>query len=230
MAGMSMASLVCAAACELTYPDTVGSRVAMAEDAAVLSEIYQDQINLAVWQRKVDAELADAVAALLAITSHQRHWQGLLRPDATGEWLDQHLPQFPARSLLLRDIELLVDMFSCLFELREVGLRLAILDIAMCPRFHTDRTLCRLVTTYGGPGTEWLAHDRVDRTRLGSPAQQDAEASVFQALEDIQQLKAGEVALLKGEAWAGNAGAGLVHRSPRIMQGDKRVLLTLDIA
>lgn len=214
---------------QVTRDDPGSSRVIMAENAGVLSRIYHDRINLAVWQRQLDAEFADAVADLLAHTVHQRHWQALLSSDATEGWLERHLPQFSGKNLLLRDIALLVDMFSCLFDLREVGLRLAALDSAMCPRFHADRTLCRLVTTYGGPGTEWLAHDRVDRTRLGGAILPDAQSGVFQAVEDIQQMKAGEVGLLKGEAWAGNGGAGLVHRSPSILQGRNRLLLTLDI-
>ena len=36
------------------------------------------------------------------------------------------------------------------------------------------------------------------------------------------------VALLKGESWGGNQGAGLIHRSPQILEEKKRLLLTLD--
>ena len=76
------------------------------------------------------------------------------------------------------------------------------------------------------------ASDVYKRQRLGSgnAGLQDAQSGVFRRVEDIQQLSAGEVGLLKGEAWAGNEGAGLVHRSPTIMQGMNRLLLTLDIA
>ncbi|WP_428354217.1 DUF1826 domain-containing protein [Methyloprofundus sp.] len=35
-------------------------------------------------------------------------------------------------------------------------------------------------------------------------------------------------ALLKGERWEGNENAGLVHRSPAINEGERRLLLTLD--
>jgi hypothetical protein len=208
------------------------SRAVCAKDAAVLAQIYQDEINIAVWQRQLEPGLVDAVTDLLAHIPHEHHWKAVLGPGSTVAWLDQHLPQFSGKILLLQDVAVLVDMFSCLFDLHEVGLRLAALDSAMCPRFHTDRTLCRLVTTYGGPGTEWLADNQVDRTRLGSgnAGLQDAQSGVFRRIEDIQQLSAGEVGLLKGEAWAGNEGAGLVHRSPTIMQAQKRLLLTLDIA
>jgi hypothetical protein len=38
------------------------------------------------------------------------------------------------------------------------------------------------------------------------------------------------VALLKGESWENNEGAGLVHRSPAVKSGQQRLLLTLDFA
>lgn len=47
-----------------------------------------------------------------------------------------------------------------------------------------------------------------------------------QPVDNIQRLQAGEVAVLKGEKWQGNEGAGLVHRSPAAQQG--RLLLSLD--
>jgi hypothetical protein len=232
MAGVVMVPVAASIERETEQYGSEASRAVWAKDAAVLTQIYQDQINIAIWQRQLESELVDAVTDLLAHIPHERHWKAVLGPGSTVAWLNQHLPQFCGKTLLLQDIAVLVDMFSCLFDLREVGLRLAALDSAMCPRFHTDRTLCRLVTTYGGPGTEWLAHNQVDRTRLGSgnAGLQDAESGVFRRVEDIQQLSAGEVGLLKGEVWAGNGGAGLVHRSPTIMQAQKRLLLTLDIA
>jgi hypothetical protein len=47
-------------------------------------------------------------------------------------------------------------------------------------------------------------------------------------VDNIQRLQAGEVAILKGEKWLGNEGAGLVHRSPMTAPGERRLLLSLD--
>jgi hypothetical protein len=129
------------------------------------------------------------------------------------------------------DIAELVDMFCCLFDLGNVGLRLTILDKAMCPRFHVDNVPCRLVTTYQGSGTQWLPHNVVDRSKLGhgSDGKPDEHSGLFPKLGDIQQLTSGDVALLKGELWEGNEGAGLVHRSPLLSAGERRLLLTLDM-
>ncbi|MBL6879560.1 MAG: DUF1826 domain-containing protein, partial [Burkholderiales bacterium] len=46
--------------------------------------------------------------------------------------------------------------------------------------------------------------------------------------KDIQRLTAGDVALLKGELWEDNENAGLVHRSPVVPEGQRRLVLTLD--
>ena len=72
---------------------------------------------------------------------------------------------------LVDDISKLVDMFCYLFDINKTGLRLAVLDRAMCPRFHVDRVPCRLVSTYRGVATDWLSHADVDRTQLGPRAE-----------------------------------------------------------
>ena len=44
----------------------------------------------------------------------------------------------------------------------------------------------------------------------------------------IEQIGCGHVALVKGERWVGNEGRGLIHRSPALPAGERRLLLTLD--
>jgi hypothetical protein len=34
--------------------------------------------------------------------------------------------------------------------------------------------------------------------------------------------------LLKGSKWHGNEGHGLIHRSPALKEGERRLILTLD--
>lgn len=77
----------------------------------------------------------------------------------------------------------------------------------------------RLLTTYAGSGSQWLEEGVIDRSRL----QLDQPA-----VDNIRQLAAGDVALLKGEKWIGNEGAGLIHRSPLTAPGERRLLLSLD--
>jgi hypothetical protein len=195
----------------------------------VLSDIYREDTNIVIWQRNLSNELTAAVseflqknatkAAVLAVTPQNTH--DVLR-DTFGE--------SEALTTLSDDIALLVDMFCCLFDLKQAGLRLTILDRAMCPRFHFDRIPCRLVTTYQGIATQWLNHAVVDRSKLGAGNQgkSDEQSGLFNNIEDINRLSEGDVALLKGENWDETQGAGLVHRSPPVSAGERRLLLTLD--
>ena len=100
----------------------------------------------------------------------------------------------------------------------------------MCPRFHVDKVPCRLVTTYSGVATEWLPHHAVNRQQLGKVNHQagDNGSGLYLDQQDIRSLCCGDVALLKGERWQGNENAGLVHRSPMLSSGNRRLLLTLD--
>ena len=56
----------------------------------------------------------------------------------------------------------------------------------------------------------------------------DEVSGLFQSETDIENLQSGQVALLKGERWDGNEGAGLVHRSPRLNKDERLLLLSLD--
>ena len=151
-------------------------------------------------------------------------------PASAYEAINQTLGATDLITTLSEDITLLVDMFCHLFDLNRAGIRLTTLDRAMCPRFHVDRVPCRLITTYRGVATQWLHHHNVDRSKLGhgNQGKPDEESGLFKTSTDIQHLDQGDVALLKGELWQDNEGAGLVHRSPQLENNTRRLLLTLD--
>jgi len=60
------------------------------------------------------------------------------------------------------------------------------------------------------------------RRNLGQALAEPADGSM------IERINTGEVALLKGEKWQGNEGNGLIHRSPAVVAGERRLILTLD--
>ncbi|MBE1275666.1 DUF1826 domain-containing protein [Enterovibrio baiacu] len=196
----------------------------------VLGDIYRDDTNIAIWERDLPEAVQHAVSALI---SEKPHYGVSLNvtPDNVREGLEESL-DLVVHQTLINDIELLVNMFCCLFDLKRVGLRLTVIDKAMCPRFHTDKVPCRLVTTYQNVATEWLPHNVVDQTKLGrgSNGKPDSESGLYAHAEDIRQLNCFDVALLKGESWEGNEEAGLVHRSPAHDPDQSRLLLTLDFA
>lgn len=190
------------------------------ETPQVLAEVLQDGVNLAVWRRRLPAQLEDFAALVISLgqpLADQRvidvdEEQKPILPDLLREAADLH-----GYEAFVADVTWLVAAYTCLVGARRVGLRLRVLDGPMCPRFHVDNVPLRLLTTYVGPGSEWLQERDSGRGELHT-----AEPSV----DNIQHLQAGEVAILKGEKWQGNEGAGLVHRSPSAQQG--RLLLSLD--
>ena len=195
----------------------------------VLSDIYREDTNIVIWQRNLSNELTAAVSEFLQKNATKAVVLAVT-PQNTHDVLKDTFGGSEALTTLSDDIALLVDMFCCLFDLKQAGLRLTILDRAMCPRFHFDRIPCRLVTTYQGIATQWLNHAVVDRSKLGAGNQgkSDEQSGLFNNLEDINRLREGDVALLKGENWDETQGAGLVHRSPPVSAGERRLLLTLD--
>ena len=198
----------------------VDIRQAFGEAPKVLTEIFQDGVNLAVWQRRLPAQIEDF--ASLAVSLGQS-----LADQRVLDVNEHEPPQLPgllqeAADLqgyegFVADVKWLVSAYTCLLGARRVGLRLRVLQGAMCPRFHVDNVPLRLLTTYVGPGSEWLEEGVLERVGLHLAAA---------PVDNIRSLKPGEVAVLKGEKWLGNEGAGLIHRSPASEQ--RRLLLSLD--
>ncbi|PTO66445.1 DUF1826 domain-containing protein [Vibrio splendidus] len=198
------------------------------EQPTVLADIYQSDINIAVWQRQFDEDLTMAISEFIASNPSFSKSVSVSPENALDKL--EFATDGTASKALLENMAELVDMFCCLFDLEEVGLRLAVLNKAMCPRFHFDQVPCRLVTTYHGVATQWLPNESVDRSKLGrgSNGQFDSISGLYAHESDIQQMVSGDVALLKGERWSGNENAGLVHRSPVTSSDETRLLLTLD--
>lgn len=189
-----------------------------------LTRILQDDINLAVWQRQVPLHIREFADLLLSLNEPLAESLCLeladedAEPDLAG--LASGFRDLEGYEGFIEDLKWLVSAFACLLGARRIGLRLRVLDKAMCPRFHVDHVPVRLITTYAGVGSQWLKEGAMDRAQLG---QANAEPQA-----QVQQLDSGAVALLKGEKWYGNEGFGLIHRSPQPAPGERRLILTLD--
>ncbi|MEH6444494.1 MAG: DUF1826 domain-containing protein [Oceanospirillaceae bacterium] len=195
----------------------------------ILTDIYQEETNMVIWQRILSSTLTAQVSEILLSNAPLQIVKGVT-PKSVLFDMQQELGGLDCAKELTENIAELVDMFCCLFELKRAGLRLTKLQHPMCPRFHFDRVPCRLVTTYGGIGSQWLPHQLVDRCKLGAGNQglSDELSGLYKNASNIKQLDCADVALLKGESWHGNENAGLVHRSPAMHSAEKRLLLTLD--
>lgn len=201
----------------------------IAQNVSVLTDIYQEEVNIAVWNNQLSDQVIKNITCLMQEPSYLNVVIATT-PESINNSIIECAPELSDKKALCEYIALLVDIFCTLFELRAVGLRLTTLDTAMCPKFHVDKVPCRLVTTFSGIATEWLPDHNVERAKLGagSKGAPDETSGLMKTSQDIQRLAIGDVALLKGEGWYNNENGGAIHRSPAIKNNDKRLLLTLD--
>lgn len=203
-------------------PRSVDICQVMATSAQVMTDILRDDVNLAIWQRQLPAQVEDFAALVLSLgqaLADEREIDVDEQQPPRLEGLLREAADLHGYAGFVADVEWLVAAYTCLLGARRIGLRLRVLDGAMCPRFHVDHVPLRLLTTYSGAGSEWLEEGMIDRRRL---------LSAPPPVDNIQRLLTGEVALLKGEKWQGNEGRGLIHRSPLTPVGQRRLLLSLD--
>ena len=196
----------------------------------VLSDIFKNENNISLWNRELDRAISLGAKEIIN-DNLEFNFSKVLKYDEINETLVSRLGQSQNKIFLFNDISNLTELFCNMFELKNVWLRMGISTKATCPRFHVDYLKCRLLTTYYGPGTEWLPNELIDRSKLKfnqkSSTDQDG---LFSSKTHIKQLATGDVALLKGELWSGNKGQGLVHRSPYYKQKYRRLYLTIDFS
>ncbi|KPG99548.1 hypothetical protein AEQ67_10475 [Pseudomonas sp. RIT-PI-q] len=191
-----------------------------------LAKILEDDTNLAVWNRQLPVHIADFGSLLLSLNEPLAEALSLdmqsdeAEPNLHG--LASGFSDLEGYEGFIADVSWLVSAFACLLGAQRIGLRLRVLDKAMCPRFHVDHVPVRLITTYAGIGSEWLKEGTMERRQLGKADAEPRDDSL------IQQIASGDVALLKGEKWHGNEGFGLIHRSPHLGPRERRLILTLD--
>lgn len=128
-----------------------------------------------------------------------------------------HAGAVPAM-MLARDMDDLVQVFGQIARCDDVDIRLERIAGDACWKFHRDHVPVRLLTTYRGPGSEWVApHD----AEQAIAAQQDYRGA-------LHRLPRHAIGLFKG--CADDACTGIVHRSPPIAgSGRTRLLLCLNV-
>lgn len=120
---------------------------------------------------------------------------------------------------LLEDVIFLVRLYRDLIKVRKPGLRLEAVETDACSQFHADNVGFRLVTTYRGPGTEWLHPHTLALLPKGAPIPADC----------VRRLDRGDVAILRGSRNASAERPALIHRSPPIAgSGVRRLFLAID--
>jgi len=175
----------------------------------VLKDIHLKDKNIAIYQRDINhlsPELKNLCQRDISFKSN-----GSVK-DITSSFETFSKNRLPAYSLLFQDIHEILRLFQNISKANTFKLSLESISTDMCRKFHADYNQLRLLCTYVGSGTLWLPDD----------AQKDAFLK-----DDIQKVKTGNIALLKGKLYP-NA-KPLFHRSPEIETlNEKRLLLKID--
>lgn len=212
--------------------DNVGATASRAEssarlvdDVAGLSAVFEDGVNVVVLSRTLAATAARDVQLALAEPSFRLVTSVTPRRGPTTL-----LTAMTGLSLLASEVHFWTEVLADLTGCEVVGVRLARLEAAMCPRFHVDKVTVRVVCTFAGNGTEYLCDEDVDRRWLGHAADgTSGEASgLIRPSGRVRRVETSELVLLKGEGWPNNAGRGAVHRSPSASNTSPRLVMTLD--
>lgn len=196
-------------------------------DSGVLHHINEPDVNMGLWQRKPLEDVVREVSRLRATDLPD------VRCRTSAATFDRDIRSLMAGQGLgpqsfrawLADLRQLSELFFGVCAGPHATARLETTVADGCRRFHVDRTRLRLLCTYRGAGTEWLTEDQVDRDAQVSGAPNErivrfGEPSRFEPFW---------VGILKGDAYTGNVGRGLVHRSPSIEgSGQIRLLFCLD--
>ncbi|WP_439597036.1 DUF1826 domain-containing protein [Falsiroseomonas sp.] len=186
----------------------------------VLSAILRPSANIAIWTRRLPRGVLRgatglAVRAPFSLTAEDA-------ADAVVDRIAAALPTATTADFLL-DLLRLARIFTHLIGDPRLRMRLEVLDGPGCHRWHADAVGLRLLCTYRGAGTEWLP---LPGGAAAARQLQDGAPSL-----PPQRLATGDVALLKGEGFPGNRGAGCIHRAPPLRpRAPARLLLCLDEA
>ena len=210
------------------------SHAVLSNELSALTKIYQSDVNMCIVSREMSASVEAFIAQLLAVEQDINLTQIMSIATLDIKTLLPSYLHFEGYDDFCADVAHLIDVFSHLFELEHVGLRLSVLDKAMCPKFHVDHVPCRLISTYGGIGTQWLEEVFVDRRKLGSGSDglsDEVSGLIVADLAVISTMPTYAIGLFKGSKWEGNELHGAVHRSPKLPENaPRRLLLTLDFA
>ncbi len=211
---------------ERQSPGEPPSSVRVVDHVTELTAIYAPELNVVALRRPPSpALLADSDRAIREPSFNKLF---VVRPGAKAGDGRGPLEAFPH---LHEEVHRWTEVLADLTGAEQIGVRLIRVTAAMCPRFHVDRVVLRVVQTYQGRGTEYVASEHVDRQRLGHAAGglADEHSGLLRSPSRIHRAEPGDVVLLKGEAWPDNTGRGAVHRSPSASEETPRLVMTLDL-
>lgn len=199
-------------------------------EIAELASVFEPAVQIVRLAREPDAAIVRELDDVLRTGSLGCGGRAVLAANAPFD--GAVLPPLDLCQALCADLGGLTALYADLMGCPAVGLRLEVMERAMCPRFHVDRVALRLLVTYRGPATEWLDDAAVDRSKLGgggADALPDAQCGLVLGPGAVGRARPYDIVLLKGCGWPGNEARGAIHRSPAVPAGlAPRLLLAVD--
>lgn len=198
------------------HRQTAAPRTLRVTSAAALAAVREQGVNLALWHRPAPPAVRREAARLVAGAPFCVTAEG--RPAMLGDALA------PLAPMLAADIARLAAAFAAVAGTITVHGRLEALTDEGCRMFHADAVGLRLLCTYAGAGTEWVPEHGVVRGGL----RRGDNAAAVPDRRLVRRLAPFTVGVFKGDAFPGNAGRGIVHRSAPGSARAPRLLLCLD--
>lgn len=190
------------------------------ECPSVLRKIRRSQIDLAIWNRELPRLLSSWLE--IFVIKNWLNLQQVLTPAEIARTLRRHfdrsgIKHCDGRAAFVDDVTKLVTLYADALRVTHVHLRLALIQDNSCTKFHRDCVTARLITTYHGPGTEFVTVENVSKA-LSLQHDYDGE---------LLQCSTQSVGIFKG--CRGEGEGGIHHRSPQIAGHNmKRLVLSVD--
>jgi len=211
---------------EMSQEGRVEPRVDQGNDA--LEEVRHGG-NYAILARRLPGKAA-AYLARAARGEVERVEFEVLDGRLDGAVLTSGLPAGRERAWVQKDVERWGRRLVELTGLPRYHASFGPITTDKCKKFHVDYVMLRLLVTYAGPGTEIAPDSMVNRKALEEPAHChiEANAAILRDPSGVVHANAGDVVVLRGNAWPKKEGLGVVHRSPPVEdRGLRRLVLTL---
>lgn len=188
--------------------------VLIGREPDILDDIHLPSVAASIWVRTpapdfqgwIDGLPVDQLPELATVVPvHLAEAAVLAAAETAGT------PAGPELDMLAGDIGALALMMARTLWVDQIRLRLDVSEEVMCPKFHIDNLVARLLCSYRGPGTDY-----VPEGAEGDPGR-------------IRQVRTGAVALFRGRLWPDADSTGLLHRSPTVPKDiGARLLLVID--
>lgn len=193
-----------------------------------LACIRSPEINVAVVQRALPAHLRTALRRAVGTCEIRCSYEGSVRTLDTSALLGA---SFEPEVLepLGEDIASLAIAYARAARKEHLKISLHTVTDDACRKFHADYVDLRLLCTYVGPGTEVLDEPGLRRLEMENADPHLVANPKIRGGAALFRAGEGDVVLLKGRAYRGNADRGAVHRSPPIeAAGERRLVLKID--